>query len=49
MMDKPCVLPAEPGETIFPLGTVVITRAAGDELPKIAYTIEFHPDLLSIE
>jgi hypothetical protein len=34
-MDKPYVLPAQPVETIFPLGMLVITSAAGDELPKI--------------
>ena len=35
IMDEPYVLPGQPVDTIFPLGTLVVTTAAADGLPKI--------------
>ena len=34
-MDKPYILPAEAGKTLFPLGALVITSAAGEALPRV--------------
>ena len=43
-MDKPYILPGEPGKALFPLGALVITSAAGDALPRvdIAHAIRRH-------
>jgi len=43
-MDTPYILPGEPGKALFPLGELVITSAAGDDLPRvdIAHAIRRH-------
>ena len=34
-MDEPYILPGQPVEATFPLGMLVVTTAAAEELPKI--------------
>jgi hypothetical protein len=43
-MDKPYTVPATPEKTLFPLGALVITSAAAEELPRVdvAHAINRH-------